>query len=85
MASYAPRTLVKPPLVPLSLLVEFEEAAIATAAALADDAGDGCRRVFQMAERGMDPHAFLRERKKTRHPVFRKFRCYRYGPTALFP
>ena len=80
MASYAPRTLVKPPLVPLSLLVEFEEAAIATAAALADDAGDGCRRVFQMAERGMDPHAFLRERKKTRLPVF-----LFYGPTALFP
>jgi len=36
-------------------LVEFEEAAIATAAALADDAGDGCRRVFQMAERGIGP------------------------------
>lgn len=62
---------MKPPLVPLSLLVEFEEAAIATTAALADDAGDGCRRVFQMAERGMDPHAFLRERKQTRHPVLR--------------
>lgn len=40
---------------PLSPLVEFEEAAIATAAALADDAGDGCRRVFQMAERGIGP------------------------------
>lgn len=62
---------MKPPLVPLSLLVEFEEAAIATAAALADDAGDGCRRVFQMAERGMDPHAFLRERKQTQHLVLR--------------
>ena len=62
---------MKPPLVPLSLLVEFEEAAIATAAALADDAGDGCRRVFQMAERGMDPHAFLRERKQTRQQVLR--------------
>ncbi len=55
MASYAPRTLEKPPLVPLSPLVEFEEAAIATAAALADDAGDGCRRAFQMAERGIGP------------------------------
>ena len=54
MASYAPRTLEKPPLVPLSPLVEFDEAAIATAVALADR--DGCCLVFlvfQMAERGM--------------------------------
>lgn len=69
MASYAPRTLEKPPLVPLSPLVELEEAAIATAAALADDAGDGCRRVFQMAERGMYRHAFLLGRKQTRLAV----------------